>query len=139
MDHLCYRTGSQEEYMDVKTELSTMGHLLVESLVGGRLIATYKLHNRIPLILRNGASVYLQVIEVPSPKPGRNYASGLEHVEFVVPDLHQWQASHPLLQWDVSALIKKINPDLRLAFDGFSVKFHTQSLEKVIAMELAGE
>ncbi len=123
--------------MDIKAELSSLGKLLVESQVGGRPIATYKLHNAIPLTLRNGSSVQLQVIEIPSPKPGKIYASGLEHVEFVVPNLGKWQDAYPSLNWDVSALNKKVNPDLRLVFDGFSVKFHTRSLEEVIAIELA--
>ena len=135
MDHICYRTSTQQEYQELKRELEAMGDLLIESEIGGRLIANYKLKTKIPILLKNSTMINIQVIEIPAPKAGRAYASGLEHVEFVVPDLVTLQREYPELSWDVSGLKKEFNADLRLQLDGVSVKFHTSSLESVITEE----
>ena len=139
MDHICYRTRTQAEYNTVKTELESIGTLLVESNIGGRLISTYRLAEALDVSLpKQGVSVQLCVVEIPSPKlhSKRDYPAGLEHVEFVVPSLAELETRFPNLQWDKTGLKKETNADLRLDFDGFSVKFHEQPLEKVIEQEL---
>ena len=73
LDHLCYRTSSQEEYVKKKTELFDYGELLVEAPVNGRLISTFKFFK--PVIYKNNE---IPMIEIPSPKQGKNYQSGLE-------------------------------------------------------------
>lgn len=78
LDHICYRVESLDEYKQKKDELNDLGELLVESMVNGRLISTFKLINPIEFEKRK---IYL--IELPAPKKGHAYASGLEHVEFV--------------------------------------------------------
>jgi predicted metalloenzyme YecM len=79
IDHICYRTATQEEYISCKRELDEMGSLLIESIVGGRPISCYKL--KTPIVCSNGALI--DVVELPSPKQGSPYVSGLEHIEFV--------------------------------------------------------
>ena len=56
-----------------------MGQLLIESMIGGRPIATFLLTK--PMLFRN---LTIRCIEVPCPKPGRPYKSGWEHVEFAL-------------------------------------------------------
>lgn len=135
MDHICYRTSSLAEYHQVIKECKTFASLLIESNIGGRPICTFELDTPLHLILRDGHEIYLSVLEVPSPKIGSNYESGLEHVEFVVPDsLSDFMMKYPM-QWDTSALTKEVNADIRLALQGCSVKFHNMSLKKVIQEE----
>jgi len=95
LDHLCYRTSSLDEYQLIKTQLLTRGHLLTESIIGGRPIAVIKLNDPIHITCPENSATknntitpchphfqerYISIIELPSPKPGRAYSSGLEHV-----------------------------------------------------------
>ncbi|KAJ3154353.1 hypothetical protein HDU89_008421 [Geranomyces variabilis] len=153
IDHICYRTSTTDEYTRRKAELATLGTLLVENDIGGRLIACYKLHADHALqwlqsSAASGKSInrVIDVVELPAPKPGRLYPSGLEHVEVVVDDmsLEDFAARHPDVKFDWSGMKKPINRDLRIDFreggvegGGFSVKFHEQTLEKVIEIEKA--
>jgi predicted metalloenzyme YecM len=132
MDHICYRTSSLEEYRQVIEECKTFSTLLIESTVGGRLISTFELDIPLRLVLRDGHQISLSVLEVPSPKSSSNYQSGLEHVEFVVSDpLEEFMLKYPM-KWDLSALHKEVNADIRLTLEGCSVKFHNTSLKNVI-------
>ena len=128
LDHLCYRVESRERYEELKAALSTLGKLLSEKEIGGRPIATFKLKEP---ILYQGRRIWC--LEIPSPKPGSPYPEGYEHAEFVI---HQcfpdFMGQHPTADFDTMALGKRINPEVRLQFEGFSVKFHRQSLEYVI-------
>ena len=51
LDHICYRVTSNNEYKTKKEELTNFGELLVESMVNGRLISTFKLHE--PILFKN--------------------------------------------------------------------------------------
>lgn len=128
LDHICYRVETMQSYEVLKTELQKKGTLLSENQIGGRPIASFKLHQPLLYLGRK-----IAVIELPAPKPGSFYPEGWEHVEFVlghhpVPFLEQY----PNLTFKTKALTKKINPDISLQFDGFAVKFHEHSLEYVI-------
>ena len=158
-DHVCYRTGSMEQYTALVEALrsATDGYTqLIESEIGGRPIATFKLSK--PLISEDGSHL-VNVIEIPSPKEGSPYPAGLEHVEFVIGDgshsspinnnVHQsafvsWMEKYPAVHWNTKAMEKECNPDIstkiELAdFGNISVKFHLISLENVIDFELAGD
>ncbi|KAI8592638.1 Glyoxalase/Bleomycin resistance protein/Dihydroxybiphenyl dioxygenase [Geranomyces variabilis] len=152
IDHICYRTSTTDEYTQRKAELATLGTLLVENDIGGRLIACYKLHAEHALrwsqSIASGESInrVIDVVELPAPKPGRLYPSGLEHVEVVIDDmsLEDFAGRHRDVKFDWSGMKKPINRDLRIDFreggvegGGFSVKFHEQTLEKVIEIEKA--
>lgn len=118
IDHLCWRTETQLEYEKMKCLLGKISQLLVESMVGGRMICTYRLN--IPILHKNKV---IRLVELPSPKVGRPYKSGFEHFECVAKDdLHK---------------LELLFPGLRLKLSNErSVKFHANSLDKVIDLEL---
>jgi predicted metalloenzyme YecM len=101
-DHICWRTSTAEEYTELVTHLKQCSdiELLVESVIGGRLIATFQLKYSIPVQRFYDVKTttktnnndkessyfrYIDTIEIPSPKMTSQYKSGLEHVEFVIP------------------------------------------------------
>mmetsp|Transcript_1526 Transcript_1526/g.2149 ORF Transcript_1526/g.2149 Transcript_1526/m.2149 type:complete len:239 (-) Transcript_1526:30-746(-) len=94
-DHVCWRTASMEEYCALisalrSPESADQCTLLIESEIGGRLIATFKLTQSIEYasigdVDRGGATRTINVVEIPAPKDGSPYKTGLEHVEFVIP------------------------------------------------------
>lgn len=131
LDHICYRVGSREEYEIKKTELALLGKLLIESMVNGRLIATYKLFH--PILHRERS---IDVIELPSPKPGHAYKSGLEHAEFVTTlPLQKIIDKYPQYSFEVFGIHKRINADITLKLGEFCIRFHNQTLEDVIKQE----
>jgi len=131
LDHICYRVETAEEYERYKNILADYGTVLSETMVSGRLISTYKLHEPITYKER-----HIPLLELPSPKPGKHYASGLEHAEFVIDtSFEAFMKKYPHVSFETKDLEKKINPDIRISFDGCSVKFHQQSLEDVIQFE----
>lgn len=156
-DHVCYRTESLEQYTSLVEALSSSEacSLLVESEIGGRQIATFKLASSIK---SSSGNHEVDVVEIPSPKEGRPYKGGLEHVEYVIGNsqndstspandeqhqatLEQWLHKHPHVEWDTKALHKESNPDVsvKLALplvDPASAKFHLLPLEKVIQFEV---
>jgi len=157
-DHVCWRTETVEEYTDLVAALRAAVDactLLVESNVGGRPIATFQLTE--PIQCEHHT---IGVIEIPAPKDGSVYKSGLEHVEFVIAGdsceqpsspvnnaLHQSQLSdlmqnYPRLEWNEKAKDKEVNPDVsvKVELEDFgicSVKFHLISLSDVIKFELS--
>lgn len=134
IDHVCYRVETEIDYLKTKKEFESFGLLLVESMVGGRLIATYKMHSAFEFL---GQSVDL--IELPMPKNTKNYQEGFQHFEVVcdVPfELLQKRYAH--LKQNLKGLEKTFNKEFEVFLEGdYSVKFHHQSLEKVIELELA--
>ena len=79
LDHICYRVETVERYKVIKKELSKIGKLLVESEVGDRPIATFRLEKA---LIFEDRKIY--VVELPAPKPHNRYKEGFEHVEFVI-------------------------------------------------------
>lgn len=131
LDHICYRVASMEEYSAKKAELLNFGTLLIESMVNGRLISTFKFHEPIEFRERK-----IFLIELPSPKPGHSYKSGLEHVEFVTKDpLQKIVERYPQYSFEVFGIHKKINADITLKLGEYCIRFHNQSLEQVIIEE----
>ena len=138
MDHICYRVETEEQYFALANQLKTVSKLLVEDSINGRLISTFKLESPVKWATR---SIFL--IELPMPKHGSSYKLGFEHAEFVVGayvDLKEFVLKYPAIAWDISALAKKINADVRIELDAsyenrMSAKFHHLSLEKVIELE----
>ncbi len=132
LDHICYRVATETEYQSKKAELLNHGKLLIESMVNGRMISTFKLNS--PIHFKNRV---IDVLELPAPKMGASYNSGLEHVEFVTKGpLKDIVERYPLLKFEVFGIDKKINADITLKFDGECIRFHNQTLEDVIAEEL---
>lgn len=129
-DHLCYRVDSQEEYVKMQSLLSKVASNIGEVPVSGRLITTFELHE--PLEVGGWTIPY---IELPAPKPGSPYPSGLEHAEFVVVSLGDFQNRHNNLPFNDKGMSKVINPELGLNMGDVSVKFHEISLGAVVRLE----
>jgi len=153
-DHVCWRTDSIEEYIGLVSALRSNTDdfdLLIESEIGGRLIATFRLVKGIPVGDR-----IVDVVEIPAPKKGSPYKTGLEHMEFVIGGnklpsspmsddnhlftLDEFVRQHPQIQFNVKARSKTINPDvsMKVELDDFgvcSIKFHLVPLAKVIEYE----
>ena len=199
-DHLCWRCASKDEYIKICKLLKSgddYGELLIETMIQGRPIATFKLGEPVKVDVKfslmdpeitnetiNGSSeedckeirtkspcrsdmnipmsTYLRqfeirCIEVPSPKPGRSYESGWEHVEFAIgdsgEDLKEFvERTKNYIDWDYRGYKKEVNGDVAVNFEfdrspesscrGMErskgcVKFHEQPLDKVIALEKA--
>lgn len=134
LDHICYRVGTESEYQTKKEELSHHGKMLIESMVNGRLIATYKLHS--PILFKNRK---IDVLELPAPKKGASYDSGLEHIEFATTKpLQTIVDKYAHLPFEVGGINKSINADITLRLPPYCIRFHNQTLEEVIAAELKG-
>lgn len=132
LDHICYRVETVAEYDARKVQLARIGALLHEALIGGRPIATYKLHRPIPYEGRE-----IPLVELPSPKTSSPYREGWEHGEFVLGETFgAFMARYPQVAWDTSAMAKEHNPEVRVELrKGLSAKFHPTSLEDVIKAE----
>jgi predicted metalloenzyme YecM len=130
VDHVCWRCGSAEEYALLHLQLLALGTLLVQSVIGGRWISTFRLHvpvtYRIPPGAVSGAG-RVEVVELAQAKSGSPYASGWEHAELVLPKgkadeadggetvaLSAWMARWPDLPWDCLGQGKARNADVRL-------------------------
>jgi predicted metalloenzyme YecM len=132
IDHLCYRVKTDSEYTLYKKEFSESGKLLIESVVGGRLISSFKLNSPIKF-----KDYKIDVIELPAPKVAKAYTTGFEHAEFVImKSFEEVINTHPSICFDTSGINKKHNPELRLKLNsGKSIKFHHDSLENIILLE----
>lgn len=132
LDHICYRTRSENEYKEINLFLPNFAKLLIESDVNGRLISTFKFFKPIKYKNRD-----IFIIEIPSPKKGVTYNSGFEHVEFVIKEnLFEFMRKYPNIEFDISNISKELNAEIRIKLTGdLAVKFHNQSLETVIELE----
>ncbi|KAL9182651.1 hypothetical protein ACHAXT_013303 [Thalassiosira profunda] len=157
-DHVCYRTDSNRQYNSLVEALKSAGAgtatLLVESNIGGRPIATFKLATPIEITTPHSGRT-IDLVEIPAPKDGSPYRSGLEHVEFVIGDgscasprngavheeaLTAWMERHPSVPLSAKAIGKDCNPDVSLKMElgdygKVSMKFHLIALEDVIKFE----
>lgn len=137
LDHICYRTSSTQEYEEVKHLVMSgvgslfRGDLLGEEIINGRPIATYRLHD--PLVIGNQC---VEALEIPAPKPGKDYESGFEHIEVVTTETFEAiQAAHPDLSFDTVSTNKLINPELAVKLPSGVIKFHHLPLSCIIAIE----
>lgn len=134
IDHVCYRVPDLERYQYWRKQLDGMGTLLSDAFVNGRPIATYKLHAGI----RVSDSYSIDVLELPSPKPGSPYPEGFEHIEAVTRmNLEGFMARFPALAFQTHNIAATINRDISVKFPEGLVKFHELSLEAIIAQEQA--
>ncbi len=131
IDHICYRVESEEQYHKMKEVFSSLGQVLIESEVNGRLISTIQLNQ--PICYQD-YQIYL--VELPAPKKGKVVKTGFEHVEIVC-DLPfaDIVAQAPNLAWDQSGLSKLFNKELELCLSSGAVKFHHLSLLSVVNLE----
>ncbi|MCB9061793.1 MAG: VOC family protein [Halobacteriovoraceae bacterium] len=131
IDHLCYRTVSDQNYIEVKNKFLELGSLLTETIVRGRPIAIIKLSE--PIFFDQ---YIIDLIEIPSPKKNSTFSEGFEHFEVVI-DCHfqEFVQKYPHIKFDLSSLSKTLNPELKLDFETFQIKLHHKSLEHIINIE----
>ena len=131
IDHLCFRTESLEHYEKIKTDFALFSDLLIESPVNGRPIATYKLKKAWRFHHH-----FIDLIEVPAPKPNKVVRPGFEHIEVVYPfSFDDIQKQYPELNFEQNKNHKKFNPELVANLKNGDIKFHHQSLENIIHIE----
>lgn len=131
IDHIAYRVESNESYENKKKELDKIGQNISEIKVRGRFISIFKLNQ--PIIY---GTYKIPSIELPAPKKDSDYKEGLEHAEMVVSkSLQEIMDERKDLDWELKRP-ESHNPELILKFDdGLTVKFHNQSIEKIIEFE----
>jgi predicted metalloenzyme YecM len=133
IDHLCYRVSTEKEYLEYKEWFLSFSDILIESLVGGRLISTFKLHKPIKYKIW-----LIDLIELPAPKMNKPTKLGFEHIEIVCDEpLELLQKKYAHLNLDTGGMKKNINAELEIIFGEENLKFHNQSLEEVIKIELS--
>ena len=131
IDHVCYRTASLNEYERLKMDFLDWSVLLIESEVGGRMIATYEL--REPLFFMDRK---IELVELPAPKSGKTVESGFEHIEVVAPvSFEELEERYSRFTLDRKGLGKEFNAELEIVLGKRNVKFHHLSLESVILLE----
>lgn len=155
-DHLCWRCSTLEEYIKIKQlfpakeNADGLGHILVECMIGGRPISTIHLNQPIIIKTNNNYGFEIPAFELPCPKPGREYESGLEHCEFALRNQYQKleqfvEDYHQKINFDYRAYSKRSNNDVSLEVHYIKenrtkigqVKFHLLPLEEVVQRELA--
>lgn len=128
LDHICYRVETLERYEELKKQFLNCGELLSENEINGRAIANFKLNE--PIIFEERK---IFGIELPAPKPRVFFKEAYEHVEFAVGiDLDEFLKVYPQINWDITGMSKKVNPDIFVKYDDLVVKFHQHSIEYVV-------
>lgn len=132
LDHLCFRVSSMPEYQKYSEKLSGFSSLVTESMVNGRPISVYKLHQS---WVTSAFSV--EFIELPAPKKGTDYRTGFEHIEIVPIKTMDFRGKGGLGRFDSPALdmTSMINPEYLLQLPSGLVKCHFTSLKRVIEIE----
>jgi len=132
LDHMCYRTVSEENYLTKKSVLQEVATQLHETKVNGRLIAAFRLHQPVRV-----ASWRVDTVELPAPKEGKEFKEGLEHVEFVLyDDKDTFLKKYADKSFNLASADRGINPEIGFALDdGLSVKFHLLNLPTVVYLE----
>lgn len=130
-DHICYRVETLDRYAYWLQRLSQWGDLLIESEVGGRLIATFKLSQPIKF---KGKTI--NIIELPAPKPHAFYHEGFEHIEIVCDESFDViKKKYPRAHFNALKTKKILNPELEVKLEKYAIKFHHCSLESIIKLE----
>lgn len=131
IDHLCFRVTSEEEYQEFKEHFESYGKLLIESMVGGRLISTYKLNKPVQYL-----NYKIELVELPAPKKGKPTPTGFEHIEVVCDEPFEvLMEKYKHLTLDTKGLSKELNPELEVVLGERNLKFHHMSLDAVIEIE----
>lgn len=131
MDHVCVRAAHNQDYLDLRTRLAEFGEVLVEGMIAGRPIITFRLTHAIP-----SAFGPIPCLELAAPKAGKPHTPGLEHGEIVVPSLTQLLLDYPWAPFNRSGL-SSTTPELTLPMGPYQIKFHCHSLANIIAAEIA--
>lgn len=128
LDHICYRVETLQRYQELVEQLSPLGPLLTESIIGGRPISTFKLSTPIRYQDR-----VISCLELPAPKVGSPYTEGFEHAEFVIDvPFEIFMEKYAGLHFRTKGMLKTVNPEISRKYPRLSVKFHYYPIEYVI-------
>ena len=129
LDHLGYKASSNEDYDDLKKEMSDLGEEVSEELVNGRRVGIYKLKE--PLVYDK---YIIPAMELIAPKEGEVCPSSLEHVEFVVDtSLEEFAGRYPTLDWNMTKINQTLFPMITLDLgSNTQVKFHHKPVLEII-------
>ena len=136
IDHICYRCISQDNYGNMKQQLSKYAILLDESLIGAREVSIWKLIN--PFIVLWGI---IPCIELSAPKLDNTHPEWWEHIEIVLDDLDSFYSQYKQFITETKWFTKTKNLDIEIEFPHtriwgqLAVKFHEDSIENIIYQE----
>lgn len=145
-DHIslrCHQNSTAERW---RTGLEQCGELLSETLINGRPICLFKLHEPVTV-----AHWQFKVVELPWPGEKRYPHEGWEHIEIVLPgDPQSLNARALALLADEGlsqpGIVVKTsspkgererlpNPTLAVSDGKVTIKFHPWSIEEIVASE----
>ncbi|WP_072568855.1 MULTISPECIES: VOC family protein [unclassified Enterobacter] len=145
-DHIslrCHQNATAERW---RTGLEQCGELLSETLINGRPICLFKLHEPVTV-----AHWQFKVVELPWPGEKRYPHEGWEHIEIVLPgDPQSLNARALALLADEGlsqpGIVVKTsspkgererlpNPTLAVSDGKVTIKFHPWSIEEIVASE----
>jgi len=131
VDHLCFRTETESDYRRTCADFRKFSDLLIESIIGGRPISTFKLKE--PIAWKDQI---IDIVEVPAPKLGKKVRRGFEHIEALISEsFDSFMAKHSSLKFDMRGAKKPLNPEIELMTRVGAVKFHHIPLESVVRVE----
>lgn len=131
VDHLCFRTETENDYRRTCMDFSKFSTLLIETIVNGRPISTFKLKEPI-----SWKGQIIDIVEVPAPKLGRKVRRGFEHIEALISESFEtFTARHSSLKFDFRGAKKTMNPEIELMTRVGGVKFHHMPLEAIVRVE----
>ncbi len=131
IDHLCYRTETNEGYEMMKDILKSVSSGFLENSHNGRLISKFFLKE--PLSVRG---YKIPIIELPSPKLSHFYEAGLEHFEMAVGEGFPEFTEKYRNLWTGAEEGGTHNKVVSITFDNLkTVKFHKLPLAEVIKLE----
>lgn len=128
IDHICWRCESQKDFEGMETTFLEMGTLFHKSDHNGRPIILIMLDTAIQF-----KNQTISLIELPAPKKTTHYTNGFEHAEFVIKgELTDLISKYSDLPWETKNINKAINPDVKLNYNGITIKFHPYTLAHVV-------
>jgi predicted metalloenzyme YecM len=131
MDHLCYRVSTQDDYEQKKQALNTVAAVLSETLVNGRPITTFRLHQ--PIFYDRWR---IDAVELPAPKSGIETKEGLEHIELVLfDDIQTFLQKYADKQFELQAADRGVNPEVGFQLPSYMVKFHLLNLPTAVYLQ----
>ena len=131
IDHLCYRTETQEGYEMMKDNLRAVSSGFLENIHNGRQISKFLLKD--PLSVRG---YKIPLIELPAPKAGRFYESGLDHFEMAVGEGFADFAEKYRNLWTGADDGGVRNQTVSITFDNWkTAKFHKLPLVEILKIE----
>jgi uncharacterized protein len=130
IDHIAYRSTTNENYEALKKRLLVFGEVISEIIIRDRPVAIFRLDE--PL---NYNGMKISYFEILAPAQNDTFKEGLEHAEFVVNvPLPEFIKKYPSIDFILRE--KEINSELILKFpNSANAKFHELPIDEVIGLQ----